>query len=123
MQIDDTYYLSSLDSSRFAPVRECMLVGRLLFDTGKPAAMMKIDPPVIGQDFNLGTDIDTVLLANRHEGETLFPIKEFPCFVYICRFLIEVPYNDQIISNKDVEIVGWGELYKSRKDAENHSFD
>lgn len=31
----DTFYLSSLDSVRFEPVRECRIVDTLIFDTGQ----------------------------------------------------------------------------------------
>ncbi len=46
---DRTYYLSSLESDRFKPVRECVLVETIHFDTGKEAVVGWLDPPVIGQ--------------------------------------------------------------------------
>lgn len=116
-------YLSSLESSRFVPVRECRLIRRMSFDTEKQCALVKIEPPVIGQDFAQGADIDTVLLTNRHEGETLFPISDFPCFVFICRPLIEGIESREIVTKDDMEIIGWGELYRSQNDAANHVFD
>jgi hypothetical protein len=108
MKTGDILYLSSLESMRFKPVRECKLIHPLSFDTGKQCALMKIGPPAIGQDFNEGNDIEMVLLANRHEGETLFPIKEFPCFVFICRPLIEGIERHVTVSKDEVEIIGWG---------------
>lgn len=123
MNLGDIVYLSSLESTRFEPVRDCRLVKQLSFGTGKQCALMKINPPVVGQDFNERADIDTVLIANRHEGETLFPINEFPCFVFICRPLIKGIEGRETVAKDEVEIIGWGELYRSRSDALNHIFD
>ncbi len=123
MQLGVRYFLSSLDSSRFEPVRECVLVKPLAFDTGKQCALVRLNPPVNGQDFNLGVDIETVVLANRHEGATLFPIDEFPCFVLIARPLKAEVVDGETITRHDVEIVGTGELYRLRVDAESHAFE
>jgi hypothetical protein len=123
MNSGDILYLSSLDSVRFASVRECVLIRQLALDTGKQCALMSINPPVLGQEFNRVSDIDRVLLVNRHEGATLFPINEFPCFVFICRPLIEGVDARETVTKSEIEIIGWGELYRSRGDAANHTFD
>lgn len=117
-----TYYLSSLDSSRFAPVRECRFERLLLFDSGKTAVVARVSPIVVGQDFNRVADIDTVILTARHEGRSIDPISEFPCFVFVA-----IPSRHEIlespIRSDDLEVIGWGELYRTQKDAELHSFD
>jgi len=118
-----TFYLSSLDSIKFADVRECVFIRKLQFDSGKECALVKLTPPVIGQDFNLGYDVENFVLANRHEGDTLFPIKEFPCFVFVALPRVEDIESRSVISKDDVEVVAWGEIYRSRSDAEKHSFD
>jgi hypothetical protein len=123
MQADVTYFLSSMDSARFESVRECVLVRRLRFDTGKSCALVRLSPPVNGQEFNVGGDIKLVILAERHEGETLFPIGMFPCFVFIARPLRTDFAGTETINKDDVEIMGSGELYRSRSDAEDHLFD
>jgi hypothetical protein len=123
MQAGVTYFLSSLDSTRFELVRECMLVRRLKFDTGKQCALVRLNPPVNGQDFNTGADIEFVVLAERHEGGSLFPIDSFPCLVFIARPLRTDVASTETINKGEVEIIGSGELYRSRIDAEDHLFD
>lgn len=120
---NDTYYLSSLDSIRFEPVRECRFVEYLTFDTGKVAASADINPAVIGQDFNRESDIALVILTPRHEGVTIDHIVEFPCFVFIAipRDGLETPPNP--LTSEDLQIIGWGELYRTQADAEQHTFD
>jgi hypothetical protein len=118
---DEIYYLSSLDSTRFEPVRECRFERLLVFDSGKAAVEARLSPTVIGQDFNRPADIETVILTPRHEGASLDPVKEFPCFVFITipreRNVLQSP-----IRSDDLEIIGWGELYRTRADAANHAF-
>lgn len=120
---NETYYLSSLESQIFEPTRKCTFLKKLGFNTGKDCVIAEIDPPVIGQQFGSGDDITYVVLANRHEGDTLFPIKEYPCFVFIARPLIENIFSSKIISKYDLQIMAWGELYRSKSDADNHVFD
>lgn len=119
--IGDIYYLSSLESARFATVRECQFTKMLAFDTGKTAVVARIKPPVVGQDFNLSHDLQNVVLVARHEGVSIFPVSEFPCFVFIA-----IPNNEfelmSPIRSDDLTIIGWGELYRTRPDAENHIF-
>jgi len=118
-----TFYLSSLESKKFSDVYECVFERRLRFDTGKECALVKISPAIIGQDYNLGHDIDTLVLVNRHEGDSLFPIKAFPCFVFIALPRIDgIEFKDEI-TKTDLEVIAWGELYRTRKNAEKHSFD
>lgn len=123
MKTGNTLYLSSLDSVRFAAVRECLLTRQLALDTGKQCALVSINPAVLGQEFNQVSDVDQVLLVNRHEGATLFPINEFPCFVFICRLLVDGVDARETLTKSEIEVIGWGELYRSRGDAENHTFD
>lgn len=120
---EETLYLSSLDSTRFEPVRECRIERLLTFDTGKVAAVARLSPGVIGQDFNRASDIETVILSPRHEGVSIDPVSEFPCFVFITipREGLEVALRSPVRSD-DLEIIGWGELYRTRDDAERHAF-
>lgn len=74
----EVYYLSSLDSVRFEPVRECRFERLLTFDSGKVAAEARLSPAVIGQDFGRGDDVDTVILAPRHEGDRSTPSPSSP---------------------------------------------
>ncbi|NYT96403.1 hypothetical protein [Salinispora sp. H7-4] len=119
----DTLYLSSLDSVRFERVRECRLERFLVFDTGKTAVVAQLSPAVVGQDFNRNSDIQTVILVPRHGGASLDPVNEFPCFVFISIPRVEFDIIRTPIGRDDLEVIGWGELYRTREDAERHAFD
>ncbi len=115
-------YLSSLESTRFESVRECRFERLHTFDSGKAAVEVRLSPAVVGQDFNRPGDIETVILSPRHEGASIDPISEFPCFVFIA-----IPRQHERlqspIRSDDLEVIGWGELYRTRDDAELHNFD
>jgi hypothetical protein len=118
----ELYYLSSLESLRLAPVRECRFERSLTFDTGKPAVQASLVPGVIGQDLNRGPDIDTVVLAARHEGFGIDPVTEVPCFVFVAVARSESDVLESPIRSDDLIIIGWGELYRTRDDAERQLF-
>ena len=79
MNYTHDFYLSSLESSRFEPVRRCRLVRRLQFDTGKPCAVVSLDPPAIGQDFGEPEDLCELIVTTRHEGASLFRLRSSRC--------------------------------------------
>ena len=120
---DEIYFLSSLDSEIFESTRKCIFLKMIRFDTGKECVLAEIDPPVIGQHFDVGEDIKYVFLSNRHEGGTLSTIQEFPCFVFIARPLADDVCERAIITKDDLQIMAWGELYRSKSDADDHVFD
>jgi hypothetical protein len=93
-----------------------------MFRSRKECALVQLSPGVIGREFGAVNDLELFIIAPRHEGWGLSPIREFPCFVFICRLLIDNVENKQEIDKNDVEIVGWGELYRTREDAQNHVF-
>jgi len=117
----DTYYLSSLESTRLKPVRTCRVTESVVLDSGKPAVLADIDPPVIGQDFGRD-DIGSVLLTARHEGASVDPVSEFPLFVFVAVPAVEGRPLVSPIRSDELEIIGWGELYRTAHDAEHHVF-
>jgi hypothetical protein len=117
------YYLSSLESETFKPTRKCIFLNKLHFDTGKECVIAEIDPPVPGQHFGTSEDIKHVIFTNRYEGDTLFPVNEYPCFVFITKPLFDNIFKAQVITKDDLQILAWGELYRTALDAENHVFD
>lgn len=119
----ETVYLSSLESARFEPVRECRILAPLTFDTGKLAVRVTLRPSIPGQDFNRVEDVETVVLAPRFEGASVAPIDEFPCFVFIAIPREGLEALSSPIRSDDLEIIGWGELYRSPEDASRHAFE
>lgn len=117
------FFLSSLESDRFEEVRECLVVKKMTFDTGKECAFVRLYPAVSGQPWGLAEDIAYFILATRHEGSRLFPINEFPCFVHIARPLKDHMEDCEVIAARDAQVVAWGELYRTREDATDHAFD
>ena len=100
-------------------LRECIEVTRLRDHFRDDYMLVEITPPIIGQPFGLGgKDIEQALLATRHQGHTLYPIRQWPVHVYVIRIK-----NPQIavlkrLTEHDVEMIGWGVLYQSRDEAE-----
>ena len=118
-----TYYLSSLESKIFSKTRQCFFLKTLHFDSGKECVLAKITPSVIGQDFGSAEDIEYVVLASRHEGDSLSLMTEFPYSVFIAKSLINDIDSKLIISESDLQILAWGELYRTKADANSHVFD
>jgi hypothetical protein len=118
-----TYYLSSLESVKFEPTRRCDFVASLRLTTGKSCVLVRISPAISLQEYNLTDDVDTLVLVSRHEGQDITAIQTFPFFVFIARALIANIQDSGVISKDNLQILAWGELYRTKEDADEHRFD
>ncbi len=97
------YYLSSLDSRALESVPTCELKEIKYFSTGKECVIAEVTPPIPGHQCGLTVDVSEVVLACRHEGGDIF--------------------NRDSVTAADLRDLAWGELHRSRSDAENYAFD
>ena len=115
------FYLSFTERREFEEPRRCWRVKR--FPTRWRAddlLLVRVDPPLIGQEYGLGSrDIDSVIVATRHKGYTLFPINEWPVYVHVARSLIEHPELREQIEPAELELIAWAAL--NRKEDQAHS--
>jgi hypothetical protein len=84
--------------------------------------LVRIDPPLIGQILGRGDrDVEQLVLASRLVGDSLFPIKKWPAFVYVCLPPKSVSGDSVVRRIRDDELspMAWGELYPTAKDAQN----
>jgi hypothetical protein len=118
----ETYYLSSLDSVKFSVTRKCEFLKRLRLDTGKECVVVQVSPTVPLQEYNVADDADVLVLLSRHEGQDLSTMSTFPFFVFITRPLIPNIEGAETITKNDLQILAWGEIYRTRQDADDHRF-
>jgi hypothetical protein len=114
--IDADFYLR-LNEGMGEP-RACWRKARLR-DMGRDDWMLvAIEPPVIGQPYGLGReDIYQLLLATRHQGQTLFPVSEWPAHVYVVRILDKSVLDQEEFGASQTEIIEWGVLHRTYEDA------
>ncbi len=89
MEMKSDFFLSAAgESEGLASPRACWEKARLKDQVRDDHMLVEIEPPLIGQGYGLGgQDITSLILSARHEGFPLFPVKEWPCHVYIARIL------------------------------------
>lgn len=106
------FFLASSEGYRLEAPRSCKRIKRVRSDNRDDLLLVKVEPPLIGQPYGLGgRDIDILLVATRHKGDSLFPVKEWPVFVHVARLLIENPDEREQIHDNEFESIGWAELY------------
>ena len=112
------FYLSSSEGYGLEIPRRCWRVRRISTDSRDDLLLLKIDPPLIGQKYGLGShDIDLILVATRYDGSSLFPINEWPVFVHVIRSLIDNPEQRNKLSHGEFESIAWAEIYRTEEDA------
>ena len=117
------FFLTSSEGYDLEQPRSCIRVKRLGGRVVDDYLLVRIDPPVIEQKYGLGgDDVHELVLATRHEGQSLFPVSEWPLYVHVARPLRDLSRDDiQSIGNQDIEIIGWGEIYEDEEDAKRAS--
>ena len=111
------FYLASSEGYDLETPRACYAVRRMGGREADDYLVVTVSPPLMGQRYGLGDkDIDTVVLATRHGGSTLFPVSEWPLAVHVARILHERDIEGRF-EKGDLELIGWGELYRTEAEA------
>jgi hypothetical protein len=98
--------------------RACWTKGRLRDEIRDDHMLIAIEPPLIGQTYGLGgQDIANLIISSRLQDFSLFPIKEWPCHVYITRILDESITKTAIFTRRQVEVIAWGMLFPTLNEA------
>lgn len=113
-QIPD-FYMTSSEDSRLRQLRKCLSIKRYHASNRDDYLLIQITPPLDGDDFGIvGVQIHELILATRHKGISLFPVKKWPVDVYVLRVLIDNPVERDTIMDNEMTLIGWAELYDSQ---------
>ena len=82
------------------------------------ACWLLYEPPVIGQACGLGgEDMYHLLLATRWQGQTLWPISQWPTHTYLLRPLSKSAVDQMEIEENQAKLIDWGELHRTYEQA------
>lgn len=117
------FYMSAAgEYEPLAAPRACWQHARLRDDVRDDHMLIDIDPALDGQRFDLGAgDITQLIISARHRGQTLYPISEWPFFVYIARILDKAVLRSHAFKREEVELIAWGTLFRTREEATDHA--
>lgn len=107
-----SYLLGSSEfDGDFARTRACWLQARLQGPDSREYVWVKVWPPVIGQPFGVGDDLEDLILTPRHAGMTLSQLSDdpMPVQIYIVRNIGALLARE--FTTEDVEMVAWGETF------------
>ncbi|GAA2843709.1 hypothetical protein FB468_3299 [Leucobacter komagatae] len=110
MSQNTSFFLSSMESARFAGVYECETLALVTLGQGRHAIHAACSPPVEASEFGYPLGLESVVLANRFAGDDPWRKFSFPVFVYICAPEFEA----------EPRVLAWGEIYASAEDARQH---
>jgi len=120
MQKTPDFFLSAAGEVRgdLAIPRACWMKARLRDDARDDHMLIQIEPPVIGQTYGLGgQNIVDLIISTRHQGSSLFPITEWPSYIYIARMLDGTIAKTLFFTKDQIEIIAWGMLFRTLEEA------
>jgi len=105
-----------------AAPRSCWSKGRLRDEIRDDYMLIDIEPSLDSQCLSLvPSDITSLVISSRHRGQTLFPISEWPSFVYVSRILDSEILASLTFSRAQVELIAWGVLFRTLQEASSHA--
>lgn len=113
------FFLDPTEDGDKREIRSCWARGRIRDTRGVEYLVAEISPPILGQKHGLGDrDISRVLLSPRLQGHGLFPITQWPEYVYVARVLDESALSSGIVLPDQIELIRWGIVHRVAADAE-----
>lgn len=111
------YYWSSLDSVRFAPVCECIFERYLNLNTSKRAVRARIAPGLAARASASRMILRSSLLRRRMRAQSLRASTPFPALCLLRYHAYGMPSIQPSCGGRTRDL-RWGELYRTRRDAE-----
>ena len=114
----DFYLSTTAEYEGLAVPRACRIEARLSDWIRDDHLLVRIDPPLPGQGFGLGSrNIEQLVLTVIFEGRALSPVKELPAHVYVALILDESIVTTRSIGTGQVQIIAWGTLFPTMAEA------
>jgi hypothetical protein len=106
------FYLTSSEDHRLNQPRKCYRVRRFPANRRDDYLLIRISPPIEGRNFGLGDiEVSEVVIASRHNGVSLFPVKKWPISVYLLHTIVQNPAERTMLRENELTLIGWAEIY------------
>lgn len=76
--------------------------------------LIRVSPPVDGQRYSVPDLINELVIAARHKGVSLFPVRKWPVEVYVLRVLIENLVERDLFKEEELALIDWATIYDSQ---------
>lgn len=117
IQSPDFFLCAKGENHDLSYPRACWRRKRLRDNIRDDYLLVEIAPPLLGQKYGLGDkDISQLILATRHQGDTVFPVTEWPAHVYVFRILDESLLRQEVFEAHQVEMITWAIIFRSLSD-------
>ena len=107
------FYLVSTELREPYEPRACRIVRRLSSELRDDLALVEIRPPLPKHVYSTEKDVDCLVLAAKHEGQSLFSASELPMAVYICRTTRPLKPGEASVPSSELSIIDWGKVLAS----------
>lgn len=109
------FYLESTELAQPYSPRQCRILKRISSNLRDDLAVIEVIPPIPYNVYNTNNELSTLIIGTRFEQTTIFPVTEWPLYVYIC-VLREYPNTipDMIDANSLI-ILDWGVIYQAKE--------
>jgi hypothetical protein len=115
---DPDFYLASVESHGFEIPRRAWRIKRMRSEHRDDLLVIQVDPPL--DSWKLGLEqrnLTVLVVATRHEGDSLFPINRWPADVHIAEPLVSNLELREMLLPSEIRSIAWGELYRTEQAA------
>jgi hypothetical protein len=114
------FYLVSDDYVSLREPRACSVRQQLQSVGGVILLVVRTEPVILldTPGHTCTMELEEVVLAPRHVGHPLQPVREWPVFVRVAR-LRRPPADSNAVTESDLDVFAWAEIYRTSEDATN----
>jgi hypothetical protein len=111
------FYMASSEGYGLEEPRACYRVKRLEGRGSDAYLLVRVEPAISALLDGLAeVEMDHVVLATRHAGQSLFPVSEWPLSVHVARCAATM-HAKETLAPEDLELIAWAELYPTEIEA------
>jgi hypothetical protein len=121
MTVPDFFLSAAREYKPLSQPRACWEKARLRDSKRDDHMLVEITPILVGQNFGLGEDISQLILSARHEGFSLYPIREWPSHVYVSRIKDKTILKTCDFDKTKIELIAWASIFRTLEEAEAYS--
>jgi hypothetical protein len=111
MMSDPDFNLRFVEGLREEEPRRCRRVKRMTFGSHDDGLLVRVDPSYSGRYYGLSqVNIHFLLLSPKYQGDSLFPVSEWPEHVSVFLPLIDAPDLQDSLALNEVRKIAFGTI-------------
>ena len=111
------FYFASREHEDLAQPRKGFRIRRIGIGSRNDGWVIRLDPPLRGVEYGGDRDVQSIVVATRHQGASIWHATSWPIYVYVLVPTVDDWLSRDHLERREFENVAWAELYRTEDGA------